>query len=805
MSGYPVDPKPSQKPNGKSPYPPKYASGGLAGRDGYADGGSDDDSTDNQDITSPDNTGGGSAPNQYITDPSDTGGGSATTPASKTPGLVPGCKISPKVLNVAAAEAGGKEDLPWILATINNRAKAWGMTPDDIVTQRKQFEAYGNGSWKNVSPKRLSYLMSDPAVQAACNGVFPEGSEGVMNFYAPTAQKLLYGNLPKWDNGTGKDIGQSRFFKDPNYKDPPKNPGVAANLPMPTQSQPALSAASQSPDAQAASPAAADQSQAQTQDTSKKPSLIKSLEDPQNFIPLLSALAAMGTAPTRSLGVALAAGAGAQSYQGQRQFGLETQKVENEKNRVAATLDTARLAGVKAALDTINNGTIDLASKPGIPYPEGRNLLYNGRYYSPQELKQKENKLTIQNLTRGMANGAMTPINVLPSGGIDAQQWDAQNAHSAPPTPAAPAPSSHAPAPNNPHSPVATPAAAPVPDPVMAKYKIEEPPSFYGRDQNGHPYVDESKLPPGVKSYTAIQQAISREQDSNDPHKEENIAALHAQGEATRLSPAYSDVYGAYNNALDTWQKKNDASKKIATEEQAKLSDLRSGMARNEEAIRQQIAARHDFEPNLASQSMATAAGWARSVPGANNFLPHEVGDYQNHVSTIDNTSTTLLAAQTNLNNLTGAPATAMHMEAPAKLDSSMPNTPAYQALAEAEARNLQLKDWTDEFEPRSGQPIDWGRYKNDWFAQHPMEKYVKKAAALLPFLQGMSNEDKFKYIDAARDAKGNPIMYKRDDNGDPTLYNPATDEQTAALPVGSLFRDKNGNIRKVPGKKKGG
>jgi hypothetical protein len=165
--------------------------------------------------------GGNSSPNTFVKG-LQIGGGSLTEGTDgKTPGLVPGCKISPKVLNVAAAEAGGKEDLPWILATINNRAKAWGMTPDDIVTQRKQFEAYGNGSWKNVSPKRLSYLMSDPAVQAACNGVFPEGSEGVMNFYAPTAQKLLYGNLPKWDNGTGKDIGQSRFFKDPNYKDPP--------------------------------------------------------------------------------------------------------------------------------------------------------------------------------------------------------------------------------------------------------------------------------------------------------------------------------------------------------------------------------------------------------------------------------------------------------------------------------------------------------------------------------------------------------------------------------------------------------
>lgn len=55
---------------------------------------------------------------------------------------------------------------------------------------------------------------------------------------------------------------------------------------------------------------------------------------------LLSGIAAMGTAPTRSLGVALASGlgAGAQAYQGQRQFGLEKQiaqrKLEQEQQRI---------------------------------------------------------------------------------------------------------------------------------------------------------------------------------------------------------------------------------------------------------------------------------------------------------------------------------------------------------------------------------------------------------------------------------------------------------------------------------------
>ena len=50
----------------------------------------------------------------------------------------------------------------------------------------------------------------------------------------------------------------------------------------------------------------------------------------QSWIPLLSGIAAMGTAPTRNLGVALASGlgAGTQAYQKQQGYGLERQKTE---------------------------------------------------------------------------------------------------------------------------------------------------------------------------------------------------------------------------------------------------------------------------------------------------------------------------------------------------------------------------------------------------------------------------------------------------------------------------------------------
>lgn len=74
-------------------------------------------------------------------------------------------------------------------------------------------------------------------------------------------------------------------------------------------------------------------------------------KNPDKVIPLLSGLAAMGTAPTRNLGVALASGlgAGAQSYQQQRQFGLSQQKLGIEQMQAANNVISNRM-NVLAAL-----------------------------------------------------------------------------------------------------------------------------------------------------------------------------------------------------------------------------------------------------------------------------------------------------------------------------------------------------------------------------------------------------------------------------------------------------------------------
>jgi hypothetical protein len=111
----------------------------------------------------------------------------------------------------------------------------------------------------------------------------------------------------------------------------------------------------------------------------------------------IQGLAAMGTAPTRSLGVALATGlgAGAQAYQQQRQFGLEgrktaaqemqakatAQQAQNEALQAKASWKTAVAGGYNAVsnwLDKAQNTAIKLRNM-GAPDTQLEALISDGR------------------------------------------------------------------------------------------------------------------------------------------------------------------------------------------------------------------------------------------------------------------------------------------------------------------------------------------------------------------------------------------------------------------------------------------
>lgn len=101
--------------------------------------------------------------------------------------------------------------------TILNRATQAGRSVQDIVLAPGQFEPW-------MTSKRTKELMSistdDPKYQEALSlaqnllsGSIPDPTGGADHFYAPKAQRDLGRKPPKWDDGSGTDIGQTRFFR----------------------------------------------------------------------------------------------------------------------------------------------------------------------------------------------------------------------------------------------------------------------------------------------------------------------------------------------------------------------------------------------------------------------------------------------------------------------------------------------------------------------------------------------------------------------------------------------------------------
>jgi len=151
---------------------------------------------------------------------------------SGPPGASSGAKVAPAVsgkthaLQVAIAE--DPANVHAVLATIMNRATATGGDLDAVLQQPHQFEVVSNGRANRVDPALVQKYMADPTIQAILNGDIPEQYQGFTNFYSPSAQAALKRPKPSWDDGSGVDLGKTRFFRKAGGSVPAV---VAANQP----------------------------------------------------------------------------------------------------------------------------------------------------------------------------------------------------------------------------------------------------------------------------------------------------------------------------------------------------------------------------------------------------------------------------------------------------------------------------------------------------------------------------------------------------------------------------------------------
>lgn len=99
-----------------------------------------------------------------------------------------------------------------VAAVIRNRSKLSGQPISAVVREPGQFEPWGDTKVRpqleGLDPASDSYL----SILADIEGE-DDPTGGATHFYAPKAQAALGRKPPKWDDGSGADIGDHRFFR----------------------------------------------------------------------------------------------------------------------------------------------------------------------------------------------------------------------------------------------------------------------------------------------------------------------------------------------------------------------------------------------------------------------------------------------------------------------------------------------------------------------------------------------------------------------------------------------------------------
>ena len=123
------------------------------------------------------------------------------------------------LVRTVLAEAGnqGPAGMQAVAGVARNRAVNGGFGGDTlpgVIQKPNQFEPWntpqGQARMAAINPNSPQYAQATQAIDAVYAGQDP--TMGATHFYAPKAQAALGRSAPAWDNGTGRDIGDHRFF-----------------------------------------------------------------------------------------------------------------------------------------------------------------------------------------------------------------------------------------------------------------------------------------------------------------------------------------------------------------------------------------------------------------------------------------------------------------------------------------------------------------------------------------------------------------------------------------------------------------
>jgi|GEM_PF-6065968 len=133
---------------------------------------------------------------------------------------------------IVLTEAGGESDegQQAVAAVIANRAKQAGMEIRDVINAPGQFEPVTNGKAAKVAPDTPAYrrALANALMGVSGSAALPPEIAGADHFYSPKAQAALGRQPPAWDNGSGADLGNHRFFSLGYGGQPAGRPNIGA-------------------------------------------------------------------------------------------------------------------------------------------------------------------------------------------------------------------------------------------------------------------------------------------------------------------------------------------------------------------------------------------------------------------------------------------------------------------------------------------------------------------------------------------------------------------------------------------------
>ncbi len=493
------------------------------------------------------------------------------------------------------------------------------------------------------------------------------------------------------------------------------------------------------------------------------------------WLPLLSGIAAMGTAPTRNLGVALASGvgAGAKTYenrlQAQRQFDINKQLTDVKTAQV-------RHEALQDLNATFNNNYLP-GTNPSAPFINQ----YTGKNESWLEKQIRQNAFIKQNFDimkgspdRPAGSPSYSAFNTdiktlikeygLPPGVSQeaVQALLAQDNSAASGTPAT-APATPATAPATAPATPATATAPATPATAPAAVAPKTPPATATATGAGQSLAEQVKsnafrMPPppqpaGIDdpnfNPNSLRQQANALRNTLGPENAKMAEILENKAKDIEsgkvLLPNGDTRYVDYGTQLAAYNAQVEAQSKLKTEASADVASIFDAGGLEKGLLLQNKLADiyKNADLNRFSPEFSDIIGKIASLPFVQKWMPEDLKKYEGSFDLATKITYEAAIQQAMTNGLNKAPATGIKTEQLTVPSPTMSADARYALIIDNKALIKQKLDWAKDWNSYKNSVQDVSKYNEAWNRLHPLEGYKERARNATPYFMGMSEEGK--------------------------------------------------------------